>query len=297
MPKRKEKLCSLKEAVKLIPDGARIAFGGFAVYQKPMAAVHEIIRAGKKELTIVGSVNSLDVDMLAGAGALKRVETSYVGLEAFGLAPNYRRAVQQGEIEVVHYSEMMAWDRFRANWDGLPYWPAYYLGGSDLARLNPEIIPYVCPVTGKDAWAVPPANPDVVILHAKAADKYGNVVIADRHLYPQSMDVTMSHAGGRLMITAEEIRDTESLKKQPHLTYIPSYKVQCVIHVPFGSHPTPTLLSTRMDREHFGVYAKAAQSPEAFQEYLDKYIRGTENFKEYLLLTGAREGELKEENA
>lgn len=149
---RTEKLCSLEQAVSLINDGDRIAFGGFAVYQKPMAAVQQIIRAGKKDLTIVGCVHSIEADMLIGAGCVSTIETSYVGLEKYGLAANYRRALQEGRIRVVYYPEMLAWDRFRADREGMPFWPVYFLGGNDVARDNPDIKSFTCPITGKQAW-------------------------------------------------------------------------------------------------------------------------------------------------
>ena len=127
MAERTSKLCTLSELVSRIPDGSRVAFGGFAVYQKPMAAVRELIRQGKKHLTIVGTVHSLDVDMLVGAGCVDCVETSYVGLERYGLAPNFRRAVQDGRIKLVSYPEMLAWERLRADREGWPFWPCLSL--------------------------------------------------------------------------------------------------------------------------------------------------------------------------
>ena len=164
MAERTSKLCTLSELVSRIPDGSRVAFGGFAVYQKPMAAVRELIRQGKKHLTIVGTVHSLDVDMLVGAGCVDCVETSYVGLERYGLAPNFRRAVQDGRIKLVSYPEMLAWDRFRADREGWPFWPCYSLGGNDVILNNPDIKEYTCPVTGRRAWALPAAKPDVVVI-------------------------------------------------------------------------------------------------------------------------------------
>ena len=92
MPQMKEKLCTLSEAAAMVPDGARIALGGFAMHNHPMAFVHALIRRGARDLTSVGHVNSVELDMLVGAGCVKRVETSYVGLEEFGLASAFRRA-------------------------------------------------------------------------------------------------------------------------------------------------------------------------------------------------------------
>lgn len=283
---RTVKLCSLEDAVSAIPEGARIAFGGFAVYQKPMAAAQQIIRAGIKNLTIVGCVNSIEADMLIGAGCVAAIETSYVGLEKYGLAQNYRRALQSGKLKVVHYPEMLAWDRFRADREGMPFWPVYFLGGNDVARDNPQIVPFTCPVTGKQAWAVPAAKPDVVVIHAWRGDKYGNIQIQERSMLPQYLNVDMARSCKNLIVTVEELADTEEIKKSPHLTLIPAFRTAAVCHVPLGSHPTPTLSCTEEDAAHYEAYVNASADEEAFEAYLDKYIRGTKDFAEYLSLIG-----------
>jgi glutaconate CoA-transferase subunit A len=115
VPALRSKLVSLADAAARIADGARLALGGFAVYQHPMALVRELARQGRRDLTVVGTVNGNDVDLLAGAGCLRRVETSYVGLEKYGLALNFRRRVESGELEIVDYPEVLSFDRFRAS--------------------------------------------------------------------------------------------------------------------------------------------------------------------------------------
>lgn len=289
---RTEKLCSLEQAVSLINDGDRIAFGGFAVYQKPMAAVQQIVRAGKKDLTIVGCVHSIEADMLIGAGCVSTIETSYVGLEKYGLAANYRRALQEGRIRVVYYPEMLAWDRFRADREGMPFWPVYFLGGNDVARDNPDIKSFTCPITGKQAWAIPAAKPDVAVIHAWRADKYGNVQIQERSMLPQYLNVDMARACRNLIVTVEEIVDTEVIKQSPQLTMIPAFRTAAVCLVPHGSHPTATVACTEEDGDHFETYVAASDSSEHFDAYLDEYIRGTRDFSAYLEKIG--ETHLKE---
>lgn len=275
MPERNSKLCSLAEAAARVPDGCRVTFGGFAVYQKPMALVRELVRQERRGLTVVGVVNSLDVDMLVGAGCVRCVETSYVGLEKYGLAPNFRRAVQRGDIQIVHYPEMLSWDRFRADREGFPYWPVYYLGGNDVVKENPDIVEYTCPVSGRPVWALPAAKPDFVLIHAWRADKYGNVQIQPRHMLPQYQDIDLARACGNVIVTVEEIVDTAEIEKTPQLTMLPSFKVSCVAHVPKGSHPTSTLLCREEDGAHFAAYAKAAAADDTFAAYLDRFVRGT----------------------
>lgn len=286
MAERRSKLCSLEEAVGIIEDGSRIGFGGFAVYQKPMAAVHEMIRAGKRKFTVVGSVNSIEVDMLIGAGCLDRVETSYVGLEKYGLALNYRRAVQEGRLKVVHYPELLAWDRFRANREGLEFWPVTFLGGSDIVNRNPDIKTFISPMSGKTIYAVPAADIDVAIVHAYAADQYGNIQVQPRHLLPQSMDMDVSRSCKKLIVTVEKIIDTEEIRKAPHLTYIPAFRTTCLVHVPNGSHPTSVLSVNHMDDAFFRKYAEASADKESYQEFLNHYIYGVKSFEEYLELIG-----------
>lgn len=286
MAERTSKLCSLRQAADLIRDGDRVAFGGFAIYQKPMALVHEIIRAGKKGLTVVGSVNSVDVDMLAGAGCVRTVETSYVGLEKFGLAMNYRRAVQDGTVAAVHYPEILAWDRFRADAEGLEFWPAAYLGGSDIVNLNPAIRRFENPMNGKPMYAIPAAAPDVAVVHVPAADIYGNVRIQPRHLLPQSMDIAVSRATRNVIVTAERIIPTAEIREAPHLNVIPAFRVRAVVHAPHGSHPTPVLSVMRMDDAFFREYAEASATPGRFGAFLDRYVRGVDGHEGYLDAVG-----------
>ncbi len=283
---RKVKLCSLTQAAARIQDGDRIAFGGFAVYQKPMAVVQQLIRDGRKNLTVVGCVHSIEADMLIGAGCVSVIETSYVGLEKYGLAKNYRRAHQGGQIKVIHYPEMLAWDRFRADREGMPFWPVYFLGGNDVVKHNPAIVPFTCPVTGRQAWAVPAATPDVVVIHAYRGDKYGNVQLQPRSMLPQYLDVDMARSCRRLIVTVEQLVDTEEIKSSPHLTLIPSFRVEAICHVPHGSHPTPTVAAAEEDTEHFETYMQASGSDAGFQSYLDHYIRGVADFDGYLSLIG-----------
>lgn len=286
MRERQSKLRTLEESVAMIEDGSRVAFGGFAVYQKPMALVHALIRAKKKNLTVVGVADSIDVDMLAGAGCLAAIETSYVGLEKFGLARNFRRAVEEGEVKISHYPELLSWDRFRADQEGLSFWPATFLGGSDIVKYNEEIKPFPDPMTGKTIYAVPAARPDYAMIHMQQGDIYGNLQIPAKHMNPASLSVTMSRAVKGVIATVDKLVDTSLIMEQPHLTAVPSFRTASVCEVPFGSHPTPLLRFTQTDQEHFRLYAEASASRETFKAYLDKYIYGVKDFSEYLDMVG-----------
>lgn len=287
-PVRRSKLASLTEAAALVEDGMRVALGGFAIYQHPMALVRELIRQGRRDLTVVGVANGIEVDMLAGAGCLGRVETSYVGLEKYGLARNFRRRVEDGALEVVDYPEMLSWDRFRASQDNLTFWPAAFLGGTDIVRYNPEIKAFPCPLTGRQLHAVPPADPDVAVIHAVAGDAYGNVLVPSRRLLPQSLDVTLARCCDRLIVTVERIVDTAFLKRRPHLVQIPTYRTTCIVEAPWGAHPTPVLGLSKADDAHFRRYVEASGSASAFAAYLAEYVTGPRDHLSYLDKVGLR---------
>ena len=97
---------SLEEAISTyIDNGDQVGIGGLSFWRKPMAACREIIRQSKKDLTICTFVGGLDVDTLIAGGCVSKVRASFVGMEVFGMAPHYRKAVESGTVEVSEESE------------------------------------------------------------------------------------------------------------------------------------------------------------------------------------------------
>jgi glutaconate CoA-transferase, subunit A len=285
---RQSKVVSLSEAAELVPDGARVAFGGLSIYQHPMAFVREVARLERRDLTVVGTLNGPDVDLLAGAGCLARVETSYVGLEQFGLARNFRRLVEAGEVEVVDYSEVLAFDRFRASQDGLSFVAASYLEGTDVLARNPEARELVCPLTGRRYHAFPPADPDVVVLHAAVADEYGNALMPRRRTLEHGLDIILSRACETLILTVERVVSNAFVRSHPELNEVPSFRTTCVVESPFGAHPCSMPGYYDVDDLHFAEYVEAATSQKSFDRYLDRYVRGVDDHIGYLEQIGLR---------
>jgi len=286
MATRTSKQVSLAEAASRIDDGARIALGGFSVYQHPMAFVRELIRQGRRDLTVVGVVNGPEVDMLAGSDGLRCIESSYVGLEKFGLAPNFRRRVQDGRLKMVDYPELMSWDRFRASEQAQTFLPVSFLGGSDVLRRNPKIREFDCPLTGSKLWAVPPADPDVAIIHAVMGDEYGNVLVPRRRLLPQSLDITLARSCDRVIVTVERIVTNDEVRRQAELNQIPSYRVECIAEAPWGAHPCPVLGVSRIDEPAFQDYVTAARTDEQFTAYLKATVHDLPDHGAYLETLG-----------
>ena len=286
MAELQEKLCSLAEAASLIEDGARITFGGMSVHNHPMAFIYELIRRGVKDLTVVGHVAADDVDILVGTGCVKRLEISYVGLEEFGLAPNFRRAAENAEIELAEYSEPVCFERFSCSARGQSFFPTHEMLGTDLPKYNPDIKEMVSPFDGRTCHLVPAAEPEWVVLHAPMGDKYGNVLYFENRQLPEDLDLMASRSTRNVIVTVEKIVDRRKVQRLSHLNLIPRFRTKAIVEVPYGAHPSSCLQVYDHDRQHLGMYARAAQDPAEFRRYLDTYVYGAKSHLEYLNLVG-----------
>lgn len=286
MAELKEKLMSMSEAVSLIPNGSRIAVGGGAIHAHPMAFLREMIKQKKRDMTVVGSLNGLDIDILAGANVLKRVETSCVSLERYGLAKNFRRGVENNKFEIVDYSDYSAFNRFVASVYDLPFWPCDYLGGSDIPKYNPEIKKFSDPMTGRQMFALPPAKVDYAIIHAAAADVYGNIMMPTKRLFTQADDLLFARAAKYVFVTVERIIPNDLVRKNSYMVDLHKYKTTGVIKAPYGAHPCSMPQFYDVDDVHFRNYMEFAESGESFNEYLDEYVFNLKDQYAYLTKIG-----------
>jgi glutaconate CoA-transferase subunit A len=187
---------------------------------------------------------------------------------------------------MVDYPELLSFDRFRASQDRLTFWPCDYLGGTDILTYNADIREFTCPLTGRRLHAVPPADPDITLIHAIAADERGNVVVPPRRLLPQSLDLTMARAARLVIVTVEQIVSREYIRRHARWVELPSYCVSHVVEAPWGAHPCPVLGRYGIDDAHFREYAAAGASPESFAAYLARYVTGPADHPAYLDLIG-----------
>ena len=99
------RLVSLSEAVASIPNGSLIGLGGNLTHRAPCAAVHEMVRQGKRDLTLVKTAAGYDFDLLCGAGAVSRVILSFVSFEnLWGMAPRFREALESGAVQFTEHT-------------------------------------------------------------------------------------------------------------------------------------------------------------------------------------------------
>jgi len=277
------KIVPLNALKSFISDNQIIAVGGTLSTKEPMALIREIIRQGITGLTTIGGAHGIDIDLLCAGGAAKTIQNSFVGFEFdFGIAPNYRRLVQEGKVIPNDSDCDFTLNQFRAAELGIPFMPMPLVGGTDLLKLHPEFKTMECPYTGQKVTIVPALKPDVAIIHAHYGDEEGNV----KMFRPHFADMLIATIAETTIVSVEEIVSKERLRElEPEL---PGYHVDALIHIPFGAHPTSCYPNYVYDREHISEYVELAkQGEEVFnKEYLQKYVFGVESNEEYLNLIG-----------
>ena len=279
----KNKVCSVSEAVSKIEDGSIIAIGGNLSAREPMAIIREMIRQGKRGMHSIGGAHGVDIDLLCAGGVLSKVQNSYVGFEAdFGLAPNYRRMVQQKKIIPKDTDCVAVLMQLRASVFGLPFMPMKLVAGTDILKLHPEYIVMTCPYTGEKLSLLPAVKPDWAIIHAHKSDPKGNVKLKP----PYFADLLAVEASRNSIISVEEIVSEDEMNEIG--ATIPYYEVTAVIELPYGAHPTSCYPDYTYDRAHLSEYVRLGnEGEEVFKrEYLDKYVFGVETHEEYIERVG-----------
>jgi glutaconate CoA-transferase subunit A len=280
-PERTSKLRTLAEAGGLIGDGASLGLGGIHAHNGPMALIRELIRRGTSDLTLIPNVSvGLPAELLIAAGLVKRIYASYVGLEHHGLAPAFRRAGEDGTIEIHDVDEPFSVYSMRAGAATLPFMPfPYGHDAVDVVRLNPEDYRRTTdPFTGEEVVVVRPLNPDFGLIHVPRADAYGNLQIIGSVV----QDVLIAKSSTHVIATAEEIVPVEETQRDPKATTIPGFLVDTVVHVPFGAHPTSCHGRYSTDEEHVSSYPEMGA-----EEYLARWVRDAPTHDAYLEQVGA----------
>jgi glutaconate CoA-transferase subunit A len=283
------KVMSAEEAVRtFVWEGMRLRSGGIAV-RKPMCLLNEVVRQRKRGITLLLSGFTEDADLLVGAGCVPTLEGSYFGLEALGLAPNYRRAVEQGipqRIVIEEYSNFGMTMRFMAAAMGLPFMPIKSHLGSDLVT-HRSLLEKKChvmedPFTGETVMLLPACRADVAFIHAQRCDEAGNLQVWGQI----GDDEWGSRAATHIVAEVEEVVDEDVVRRDPNRTIIPGFRVDAIVIAPYGAHPYQCQGYYDLDLEFRMMYARMAQTREGFLQYLDEWIYGTANHDEYLKKLG-----------
>ncbi|WP_419919510.1 CoA transferase subunit A [Candidatus Poriferisocius sp.] len=282
-----EKLTTLAEAGALVRDGDTVAIQNMATQAAPMALVRELIRQGRQDLGVVCLVGGIPVDWLAAAGTINRLVGAAVSMEQFGLCQRYRKAVEAGAIRVEELSETALNARLGAGARNLPFLPTRGLIGTDLIGVNDNLVMLDDPFGGPPVVACRALVPDVALVHAHKADRFGNIGYEPTALWPDLG--IMPKAATTVIVTAEEIVDSEVLRADPDRTVLPGFMVDAVVEVPYGAHPTSFFpcygYDSVMHREWIGATGDDAK----VAAFLETHVTGPADHTDYLETVGGAE--------
>lgn len=278
------KITSLKQAIaEYVSDGDVVYAAGFT-HLIPFAAGHEIIRQGKKNLTLARATPDLIYDQMVAAGCAKKVIFSYMGNPGVGSLRIVRAAIEKGELEWEEYSHFGMITRLQAGASGLPFLPMNQTGATDLEKANLQIKRIPDPYGGKDVIVVPALNPDAAIVHVQRADENGNA-----HLWGIiGEQKEAAFAAKKVILTAEEIVDESVIRSDPNRTMIPANIVDAVCRVPYACHPSYSQGYYDRDNEFYLAWDKISESRESAQTYLDEWVFGIKDREEYWQKLGAK---------
>jgi glutaconate CoA-transferase subunit A len=267
---------SLSEAIAAnVRDGDVCAMEGFT-HLIPYAAGHEVIRQGKKDLTLIRMTPDILYDQLVGMGLVKKLVFSWAGNPGVGSLHRVREEIEAGRLAIEEHSHAAMANAFEAGAANLPF--AVFRGyrGVDLPKVNPKIRTVTCPYTGEVLATVPAVRPDVSIIHALRADREGNVLLEG--IVGVQKEAVL--AAKRSVVTVEEIVETFG-PRNANAVILPSWTVGAIAKVPGGAHPSYAQGYYKRDNAFYIAWDKIARDKETFLKWMDENVmtKGPEAFE------------------
>ena len=271
----------MRDAVaRFVRDSDIVVIEGFT-HLICFAAGHEIIRQGRRDLTLCRLTPDLIYDQMIAAGCARKLVFSWAGNPGVGSLHAFRRAVEGKHaplLELEEYSHFGMVARFSAGAARLPFWPLRDYMGTDLPRVNPRIQSVTCPYTGERLATVPALNPDVTIIHAQRADADGNTQIWGL----VGVQKEAAFASVRVIVVVEQLVDETVIRSDPNRTAIPGMIVDAVVVEPWGAHPSYAQGYYDRDNDFYLAWEAISRDPGAIERYLGEFVRGVPDRATYL---------------
>jgi glutaconate CoA-transferase subunit A len=262
-------IVSLSDAVaSAVHDGDTVALEGFT-HLIPFAAGHEVLRQGRRDLTLVRLTPDVLYDQMIGMGAARRLVFSWGGNPGVGSLHRFRDAIEHGwpqRIEIEEHSHAGMANRYVAGASGLPFAVLRGYAGTDLPGQTANVAPIDCPFTGESLTAVAALRPDVTIIHAQQADRAGNVQLWG--IIGVQKEAAL--AADRVVVTVEEIVD--ALEPRPGAIVLPSWVVDAVAVVPGGAHPSYAHGYSVRDNAFYEAWDPISRDRDTFAEWMKRNV-------------------------
>ena len=259
------RILTLADAIaELVHDGDTVALEGFT-HLIPVEAGKEIIRQGRRDLTLVRMTPDIVYDQLIGAGCARKLIFSWGGNPGVGSLHRFRDAIQHHwpvPLDIEEHSHAGMANRYAAAASGLPFAVLRGYAGTDLVKHTDTIRTITCPFTGEELAAVPALDIDTTIIHAQQADRAGNVQLWG--IIGIQKEAVL--AARRSLVTVEEIVD--ELEPRPGAMVLPSWAVTAVAEVPHGAHPSYAHGYYDRDNAYYQDWDAISRDRESFEHWL-----------------------------
>jgi glutaconate CoA-transferase, subunit A len=261
---------SLKEAVaSRVFDGDTVAMEGFT-HLIPFAASHEVIRQGRKHLTVIRMTPDIIYDQLIGMGCVDHLVFSWGGNPGVGSAHRMREAIEQGwphQLTITEHSHAAMANAYEAGAANLPFAMLRGYIGADLPKVNPAIKSIKCPYTGEKLATVPAIRPDVAIIHALKADRKGNVLLEGIIGVQKEAVLASKHS----IVTVEEIVEDFG-ERNANACILPHWTVGAICVVKGGAHPSYAHGSYKRDNAFYIAWDAISRDRKTFLAWMDEHV-------------------------
>ncbi|KAB2905638.1 MAG: CoA transferase subunit A [Anaerolineae bacterium] len=277
-----DKRMTEQEAIRaFVTDGCYIGTELYGTVRCPMSLSREVVRQSPKNLRVAGQ-GVLELDLWLAAGLVEALDITYIGLEVYGTSHVLRRAVESQQVKrTAEWSNAAISWRLKAAAMGIPFLPIRSMLGTDTFRYSAAKV-VEDPFTHQKICLLPALILDVGLIHVHRADRFGNAQIEGI----SGFAFELARASKRLIISAEEIVETEQIRQYPDRTIIPYYLVDAVVHAPFGSHPGEMVYVYARDEEEIRAWVEASQTVDGASGYLNRFIHSVPDHMAYLNLIG-----------
>ena len=265
-------ITTLPDAIRtLVRDGHTVALEGFT-HLIPFAAGHEIIRQGRRDLTLIRMTPDLLYDQMIGMGTARKLVFSWGGNPGVGSLHRFRDAVENGwprPLEIEEHSHAAMANAWAAGASGLPFAVLRGYVGTTLAKISDAVRTVTCPFTGEELAAVAAHRPDVGIIHAQRADRQGNVLVEG--IVGVQKEVVL--ASSAAIATVEEVVDDLDAPSLNSLV-LPHWTLDAVAVSPRGAWPSYTHGYYERDNAFYQDWDGISRDRDDFVAWMDEHVVG-----------------------
>lgn len=281
----RDKVMTATEAVnRFITDGDSLVFAN-CLTAMPLALVHEVIRAGKRNLMVFQQGGIEEIDLMVEAGLIDRLVLAYnfrVGGKR--LTPPLDRALKEKRVRVQEMTNFTLLSMMKAGAMGYNFIPV--LPGirvTDVVKrkglLGDDCFGEVRdPFNGESVLVVKGYNPDCALMHVQRADRAGNGQLWGAMINSKWAAL----AAKKIILSTEKIVDREVIQSAPHLTIAPAHKVCAVVECPWGAHPSEIAGYYDYDLIFRALFYASVGSPDAMKAWMDEWIYNIPGRPEYV---------------